>query len=72
MEFHKYGKVWKERKGSLMDMISKIWQDSKDKPNKILTKTIGGETDEENGANWEELKEIYKRSRRMNSILKIN
>merc|ERR1712228_777108 len=62
IKFHKYGKVWKERKGILYEMISKIWQDSNDKPDKILTKIIGGETDKDNNVEWEQYKEIYKKS----------
>merc|ERR1712045_970202 len=66
IEFYKYGKAWKERRGVLMEMISKIWQESNEKPEKILTKIIGGETDKENGENWEKYREIFKKSRTVN------
>jgi len=64
LEFYKFGKAWKERKGFVMDMISKIFMNSNnsDKWDKILVKQMGGETDKENGVDWSDYKQLFKLS----------
>merc|ERR1712204_9467 len=60
-EFVKYAKAWKERKGACMDAISKIWQDSNDKPEAILKKKVGGETDEDAEMDWDKWADLLKK-----------
>lgn len=58
-----YLKAWKERMDKVWDMINMIFQDSADKPPKLLTGKIGGDTDKANGVDWNDYKEMYKESR---------
>merc|ERR1712129_41881 len=60
VEFVRYAGAWKERKGACMDAISKIWQDSNDKPEAILKNKVGGETDDDAEVDWSKWSELYK------------
>eukprot|EP00483_Globobulimina_turgida_P005225 UN05235 len=72
LEFNKYGRGWKERKAAVMDMISQIFQDSSEKPRKILTNRLNGESDTDNEVDWENYKDMYKKSARLVQQMKDN
>ena len=60
---HIYLKTWKERMGKVWDMINLMFQDSAEKPHKLLTGKCGGELDKDNDVDWNDWKEMYKDSR---------
>eukprot|EP00484_Ammonia_sp_Unknown_P029972 CAMPEP_0197052692 /NCGR_PEP_ID=MMETSP1384-20130603/27119_1 /TAXON_ID=29189 /ORGANISM="Ammonia sp." /LENGTH=444 /DNA_ID=CAMNT_0042485483 /DNA_START=52 /DNA_END=1386 /DNA_ORIENTATION=- len=64
VEFHRFAKAWKERKAIVYDMISQIFQDCKEKPDKIISTKFKGETDKENDVKWDEYKELFVESSR--------
>lgn len=60
--FKKWGDAWKERRRLTFEMIDAVWGECNKTPKKVLTVDVRGETDEENGVQWEEYKKIHKDS----------
>merc|ERR1712079_735756 len=62
VRFHRHGKAWKERRQTVYNMIGTAWSESSKKPIKVLTDDSKGETDKENDVNWDDYKDLYKKS----------
>jgi len=64
IEFYAFAKVWKERKEKTYEVIAAMFEESREKPDHILVNRFKGETDADNDANFENVKDMYKLAQR--------